>query len=202
MIVFNLGLTYGLTSLGEQTGSTVPAAFVNLEAIKDSPLFDSRALGIGVSLAFIFILGYGATLAEPALNALGRTVEILTNGVMRKKALMLSVAIGVAVGLTLGIVKLIFKINLGMMIIPLCRVALVLTYFSTEEFVNVAWDSAGVTTGPITVPLVMAAGIGFGTSVQAIQGFGILALASVCPIVSVLATGLIARYRASREANS
>ena len=61
---------------------------------------------------------------------------------------------------------------------------------SSEEFVNVAWDSAGVTTGPITVPLVLAMGLGFGNAVEAVEGFGILSMASICPIVSVLITGL------------
>jgi hypothetical protein len=61
---------------------------------------------------------------------------------------------------------------------------------STEEFVNVAWDSAGVTTGPVTVPLVLAMGLGFGNAVSAIDGFGILSMASICPILSVLCTGL------------
>ena len=67
---------------------------------------------------------------------------------------------------------------------------IVLTSLSTEEFVNVAWDSAGVTTGPITVPLVLAMGLGFGNAVEAVEGFGILSMASICPIVSVLITGL------------
>jgi len=56
--------------------------------------------------------------------------------------------------------------------------------------VNIAWDSAGVTTGPITVPLVLAIGLGIGNQVNVIEGFGILSLASVCPILAVLTVGL------------
>ncbi len=56
---------------------------------------------------------------------------------------------------------------------------------------NVAWDSAGVTTGPVTVPLVLAMGLGFSNSLNVIEGFGILSLASICPIISVLSMGLI-----------
>jgi hypothetical protein len=62
--------------------------------------------------------------------------------------------------------------------------------------VNVAWDSAGVTTGPITVPLVLAMGLGFGDATDAVEGFGILSLASVGPIITVLASGLLAKRRA------
>jgi hypothetical protein len=65
--------------------------------------------------------------------------------------------------------------------------------------VNVAWDSAGVTTGPITVPLVLAMGIGFGNATQAVEGFGILCLASIGPIISVLLTGYWARMKAGIE---
>ena len=62
-------------------------------------------------------------------------------------------------------------------LLPLYLVGVTLTIFSTEEFVNVAWDSAGVTTGPVTVPLVLAMGLGVGNAVSAVEGFGILSLA-------------------------
>ena len=69
-------------------------------------------------------------------------------------------------------------------------IALALTIASREEIVNLAWDSAGVTTGPVTVPLLLALGIGLGEVVGAAEGFGILAMCSVGPIISVLGTGL------------
>jgi hypothetical protein len=65
-----------------------------------------------------------------------------------------------------------------------------LTKLSTEEFVNIGWDSAGVTTGPVTVPLVLAMGLGIGNQIGVVEGFGILASASVYPILSVLLIGL------------
>jgi hypothetical protein len=74
-----------------------------------------------------------------------------------------------------------------------------MTVFSTEEFVNIAWDSAGVTTGPVTVPLVLAMGLGFGNAVDAIEGFGILSMASICPILSVLVTGLWIQWKVRRK---
>ena len=77
---------------------------------------------------------------------------------------------------------------------------IVLTAFSSEEFVNVAWDSAGVTTGPITVPLVLAMGLGFGNAVESVEGFGILSMASICPILAVLIMGLWIQFKA-RKAN-
>lgn len=65
-----------------------------------------------------------------------------------------------------------------------------------------AWDSAGVTTGPITVPLVLAMGLGFGNATNAVEGFGILCLASIGPIISVLLAGQLARFKAAMQARA
>jgi hypothetical protein len=96
--------------------------------------------------------------------------------------------------------KIIFDLPLAWLLIPLYLLSLVFTYFSTEEYVNIAWDSAGVTTGPITVPLVLAMGLGFGNAVGAVEGFGILSMASIGPILSVMATGLLVQFREKRQA--
>jgi hypothetical protein len=198
MIIFNLGLTYGLAKLGGQSGGLVPAAFLAIDSVKDSPLY-GYAPGITLALVFVWFLGFGATLAEPALNALGATVQDLTNGVFKKSMLMYAVSFGVGTGIAIGLTKIIFDLTLAWFLIPGYATAIVLTYFSSEEFVNIAWDSAGVTTGPITVPLVLAIGLSFGNAVGAVEGFGILAMASIGPILAVLATGLWVRYRARHE---
>ncbi len=198
MIVFNIGLTYGLSELGSQAGSKLPNAFIQVEGEPLSPLY-WFGLGIGIALIFSFALGFGATLAEPALNALGSTVERLTNGAFKKKTLMLAVSVGVGVGIAVGVIKIIFDLPLAWILIPAYFVALILTIFSTEEFVNVAWDSAGVTTGPVTVPLVLAMGLGLGQAVGVVEGFGILSMASVGPIISVMLTGLWVKYRENKS---
>jgi hypothetical protein len=160
--------------------------------------------GIIVILIFAFILGYGATLAEPALNALGVTVEELTVGTFKKSLLMQAVALGVGFGIALGVAKIMFNIPLIWMCGPPYILLLVITKLSTEEFVNIGWDSAGVTTGPITVPLVLAMGLGIGAQVGVVEGFGILSMASVCPILSVLSVGMIvtAKRNAAVQASS
>ena len=197
MCVFNVGLTYGLGAIGAQTGAILPAAFMEISISDISPIY-SAALGLVLVILFAWFMGFGATLAEPALNALGLTVQNLTNGAFRKSMLMYSVATGVAFGIALGMAKILFEIDLAMLLIPLYLIALVLTYFSTEEFVNVAWDSAGVTTGPVTVPLVLAMGLGLGNAVSAIEGFGILSMASIGPIIAVLGMGQYIRFKQSR----
>jgi len=197
MIVFNIGLSYGLAKLGDQSGILVAGAFAQVEGITGSPLY-AVAVGIAIALAFAWALGFGATLAEPALNALGMTVENLTNGAFKKGTLMMAVAIGVGFGIGIGILKIIYDIPIGYLVIPGYLLAVALTIVSYEEFVNVAWDSAGVTTGPVTVPLVLAMGLGFGNAVDAVEGFGILSMASIGPIISVMATGLWVQYSMRR----
>lgn len=198
MVLFNIGLTYGLAKLGDQSGGLVPAAFMHLEKIQASPLY-FYALGLIIAMIFAWVLGFGATLAEPALNALGLTVENLSNGAFKKSSLMYSVAFGVAVGIAIGILKILYNWPLAWMLIGSYVPLLIMTYMASEEYVNIGWDSAGVTTGPVTVPLVLAMGLGFGNAVNALEGFGILSMASVCPIISVLAVGLFVQWKAKKH---
>ena len=198
MCVFNLGLTYGLSKLGGSAGSLIPAAFMQTPGVDDSPLYLYQ-VGLVLALAFAWVLGYGATVAEPALNALGVTAETLTNGFIRKRSLIRAVSIGVACGIAVGVAKLVFGLPLVWLVVPPYLFAVVLTIFSTEEFVNVAWDSAGVTTGPITVPLVLAMGLGLGNATNAVEGFGILCMASVGPVISVMLLGQWARFQLWRQ---
>ncbi len=199
MCIFNLGLTYGLSKLGGSAGELVPSAFMQVADVPGSPIYH-YLLGLILALAFAWGLGFGATIAEPALNALGITTENLTNGVFKKKTLINSVSLGVAFGIAIGVAKLIYDLPLVWLLVPGYLLTVVLTFFSTEEFVNIAWDSAGVTTGPITVPLVLAMGLGLGNATNAVEGFGILCMASIGPILSVMITGLWSQYKARAKA--
>lgn len=160
--------------------------------------------GFAAVLVFVFILGFGATLAEPSLAALGTTVEDLTTGTYRRSALVSVVAVGVGTGLSVGFASILFKLPLSWVLGVPYAVALLLTMFSSEDFAAIAWDSAGVTTGPVTVPLVIATGLGIGGSTGAASSFGVVAAASVFPIVAVLASGLwnAARARSAFSAIS
>ena len=200
MCIFNIGLTYGLGAIGEQAGTILPAAFMQIPLSAVSPIYD-KLLGLIIVILFAWLLGFGATLAEPALNALGATVQDLTNGAFKKSMLMYSVAGGVAFGIALGVAKIVFNLDLFLLLMPLYGLGILLTFFSTEEFVNVAWDSAGVTTGPVTVPLVLAMGLGLGNAVSATEGFGILSMASICPILAVLSVGIFIQINQKIQQN-
>ncbi|MBE0627138.1 MAG: DUF1538 domain-containing protein [Burkholderiales bacterium] len=192
MSLFNVGLTIGLTPLGEQAGKVVPSAFHAVNG--GAPLYP-YPFGVSLTLLFAATIGYGATVAEPALSAMGVTVENLTNGAFPRPLLIRSVAVGVALGTALGVAKIIFQWPMLPLLLGAYTVALVGTVLSLDEYVSLAWDSAGVTTGPVTVPLVLALGIGLSKAVGAMEGFGILAMASAGPIISVLAVGLWIRRR-------
>ena len=103
MCLFNLGISLGLTPLGEQLGGNVVSSFASIQPWQSEgfidPMFHSSTVGKCLAILFGFILGYGATLAEPALNALGATVEKITVGAFKKNLLMQAVATGVALGI-------------------------------------------------------------------------------------------------------
>ena len=205
MCLFNLGIALGLTPLGEQLGGNVVSSFASIQPWQSEgfvePLFKSSTAGKCLAILFGFLLGYGATLAEPALNALGSTVEKITVGAFKKNLLMQAVATGVALGIATGVAKIAFNLELWYLLIPPYAMLLILTFISSEDFVNFGWDSAGVTTGPITVPLVLAMGLGIGAKTGAIDGFGVLSLASVGPIITVLTVGLLVRKKPSSADN-
>lgn len=161
-------------------------------------LFTGRMTKAGMIfvLLFAFGLGYGSTLAEPALNALGKNIEEISVGTVSKTGVIRAVSVGVGLGLTVGVLRIIYNIPMVWLLIPAYVLLIFLTIFSTKEFTGIAWDSGGVTTGPITVPLVLSLGLGIGGAMGKADGFGILALASVFPILSVQTYGfMLARKR-------
>lgn len=169
--------------------------------IMRTPLFDARLTfaGIGLVLLFAFGLGYGSTLAEPALSALGFKVEEMTVGTVKRTGMVRAVSIGVGLGLVAGTARILFNLPNIWMIVPPYILLLLLTYGSEEDFCGIAWDCGGVTTGVITVPLVMAMGLGVGGEMNVIDGFGALAMASAYPIITVLLYGILMRSRQSQS---
>jgi hypothetical protein len=169
--------------------------------IERPPLFgpELTLAGIGLVLLFAFGLGYGSTLAEPALSALGRTVEEITVGTIKRSSVVRAVSIGVGIGLIVGISRILYDIPVIWLIIPPYLLLFPLTFWSEEDFAGIAWDCGGVTTGTVTVPLVLAMGMGIGGELNVVDGFGVLAMASVCPVITVLLYGIAVRIRQRRS---
>jgi hypothetical protein len=165
--------------------------------VERPPLFGPELTLVGIALVFLFAfgMGYGSTVAEPALSALGATVEDLTVGTVKRSGVVNTVSLGVGIGLLAGIARILYDIPMTWLLLPSYVVLLILTWFSDEEFVGIAWDSGGVTTGPITVPLVLAMGLGIGGELKIVDGFGIVAMASVFPIMTMLIHGIRVRMK-------
>ncbi|HAS81524.1 MAG TPA: DUF1538 domain-containing protein [Verrucomicrobia bacterium] len=168
--------------------------------VKRPPLFGPRLTLAGIGLVFLFAfgLGYGATLAEPALAALGRSVETISAGTIRSRGVIHAVAAGVGTGVVVGVIRILYDIPILWLLVPPYLLLLPLTWISEEDFAAIAWDSGGVTTGPVTVPLVLAMGFGIGSAVDVSDGFGLLAMASAYPVLSVLLYGMVIRSRQRR----
>lgn len=204
LMLFTLGLAQGLTPLGDQIGTVAPGAFSTIQAGAPSrpfgPLYGTLR-GKGLIVLFALFLGYGATLAEPGLRAMGIQVQEVTIGAFPRATLVHSVAAGVGAGMALGVARIVFNLPLAWMLIATYLLLLLLTLVSSEEFASIAWDSGATTTGPFTVPLVVAIGLGLTASIPGVaEGFGILSLASAGPILTVLGVGLVLRRPAVARA--
>lgn len=176
-----IGLQIGLLPLGEAVGSSLP-----------------QRGSLVLVMVFGFFLGYLATLAEPALAALAHEVDLLTQGALSARVMVHVVALGVAIGISGGLAKIIFKVPNSWILIPTYLLIVILTWLTPEVSTGIAFDSAGVTTGPITVPLNLALAVGLSTVLGGrdpmLDGFGIIALASAGPIITVQLAGLILRF--------
>jgi hypothetical protein len=148
---------------------------------------------------FAAAIGFATTLAEPSLIAVANKAEQITAGGVDAWGLRLAVAIGVAFGITLGTYRIVSGTELWMYIITGYLLVLVQTAFSPKIIVGLAYDSGGVTTSTVTVPLVTALGLGLASSVPGrnplMDGFGLIAFASLFPIMAVLGYAQIAEWR-------
>ncbi len=157
-------------------------------------------------LAFAFLLGFGTTIAEPALMAVageaahaaataGTIVDSDHARGQYALGLRLTVALSVGVALILGVIRIITGWSLPKMIISGYAIVVVLTLFAPEETIGIAYDSGGVTTSTITVPLVTALGVGLASSLDGrnpmTDGFGLIAFASLTPIIFVMSFELL-----------
>lgn len=149
-------------------------------------------------VVFSFILGYFATLVEPALKALALEVEEISVGAIPHTTLIHAVAIGFGGGMAIGMFKILNSIPNTKVILPILLVIVVLTYLAPDEFVAIAMDSASSTTGPVNIPLNMAVAIGLSTIVEnadpILNGFGIIGLTSLGAVMSVLVLGILTKF--------
>jgi hypothetical protein len=154
-------------------------------------------------LLFGFMIGFATTMAEPALIAIGEQAEQASPGKLRGSVVRLVVALGVAVGITLGVYRIISGDSIHLYIMLAYLVVLVLTFLSPRYITALAFDLGGVTTSEVTVPLITALGIGLASAIEGrsalIDGFGLIAFASIFPIISVMLYALVVEAAARKR---
>jgi len=148
---------------------------------------------------FAFAIGWGTTIAEPALIAVAMKANEVSGGAIGAWGLRVAVAIGVAIGISLGTYRIVVGAPMHYFIIAGYIIVVIQTFYSPKLIVPLAYDSGGVTTSTVTVPLVAALGLGLAETVPGrsamIDGFGLIAFASLCPIISVMAYAQLSEYR-------
>ena len=153
--------------------------------------------------AFAAAIGFSTTIAEPSLVAVALKAREVSGGAVHAWGLRIAVAIGVAIGVALGCFRIVTGTPLPWYIMAAYVVVMLQTYRSSRTIVPLAYDSGGVTTSTVTVPVVAALGLGLASSVPGrsplIDGFGLIAFASVFPIMSVLGYSMAASWLSRRR---
>lgn len=151
---------------------------------------------------FAFAIGFSTTIAEPSLLAVAIKAQDVSGGAIGTWGLRLAVALGVAIGIALGTFRIVTGYPIHWFIVAGYVVVVIQTFYAPRMIIPLAFDSGGVTTSTVTVPLVAALGLGLAETVPGrsalIDGFGLIAFASLFPIMSVMAYAQIAEFRSLR----
>ncbi len=142
-----------------------------------------------------FILGFVATMAEPAVRILSNQVEDNSSGYIKSNIILYTLCLGVGIFIALGMTRIVYGIPFYYIIIPGYLLAIILMFFSQPSFTAVAFDSGGVATGPMTVTFIMALAVGAADVIEGrdavIDGFGLIALVALAPIIMVMLLGFL-----------
>jgi len=179
LYAFILGLEMGLFALGESMAYQL-----------------TQMNNVGIIFAFAFAIGFSTTMAEPALMAIAKKAKEISDGKINDMTLRLFVAFGVAFGIALGAFRIVDGGQIHYYIIVGYAIVVGLTFIAPKHIIPIAYDSGGVTTSTVTVPLVAALGIGLATNIPGrdplLDGFGLIAFASLFPMITVMIYGIIA----------
>jgi len=178
LFLFLLGVRIGLLPMGRAIGSELP-----------------NYGSIGIIMIMAFVLGFAVTVAEPDVRILAHQVDFVSNGLIGKNPLIMVVALGVGIFVSLAILRIIIGVPIAYLLAASYAVVLALSFFTSPDYLPVAFDAGGVTTGPLTVPFILAFGIGTASVIRGkssmSDGFGLVGLASIGPIIGVMLLGVI-----------
>lgn len=155
---------------------------------------------------FAFMIGFATTIAEPSLIAVAIKAQDVSGGAVKAWGLRLAVALGVAISLSVGTLRIVTGSPLYVFMIVGYVIVIVQTLFAPKMIIPLAYDSGGVTTSTVTVPIVAALGLGLASSVPGrsplLDGFGLIALASLFPMITVMGYAQLSDWRAKRNNSS
>ena len=186
LYAFIVGLELGLFGLGESMA---------MQLTQNGNLY--------LVYLFGFMIGFSTTMAEPALIAVALKAKEISNGAINDLILRLFVAFGVAVGISLGAYRIVAGDPIHYYIIVGYSLVIIMTYFAPKYIIPIAYDSGGVTTSTVTVPLVAALGLGLATNIDGrsplIDGFGLIAFASLFPMLTVMGYGILTQLTKKKK---
>lgn len=175
LILFFIGAKIGILPIGELIGEYLP-----------------QTGKMASVLFFGCLLGFAVTVAEPDVQVLATQVDLVSGGAVPKAILISTVGIGVAIFVGLALYKLIKGIHIKYFFLISYTLVLLLTLITPADYISIALDAGGVTTGPMTVPFILALGVGVASAFAGKRdSFGFVGLASVGPILAVLLLGVI-----------
>lgn len=178
LAVFLLGVDIGVQPIGSLMGSSL-----------------TRKKSLWMIILFGFILGFFINVAEPDLLVLARQVDRVTSGVLSQMNVVVVVSIGIGLLVSVGLARIVFKIPLNKLLTILYGVVFLLVILSPGEFLGIAFDSGGATTGSMTVPFILALGLGVsstqGGKASEEDSFGLVGVASTGPMIAVLMMSLL-----------
>ncbi len=201
---FLMGLEMALFPLGEIMATQLSSpefVFGSAQAPASPPWWM-----YGWMYVFVAAIGFSTTLAEPALIAVAYKAHQVSRGTISQWGLRLVVAIGVAAGTTLGAIRIVTGSSLLLYIAVGYIIVVIQTLFAPKAIIPLAYDSGGVTTSTVTVPLVTALGLGLSSAIPgrnpALDGFGLIAFASLFPMISVMGYAQITGWWAGFRSRS
>jgi len=202
LALFLMGLEKAIFPLGELMARqlTDPVFLYGAEAAHVTAVHWQE---FGWVYAFAFAIGLATTLAEPALIAVGMKAEQVSGGAVSALGLRMAVSVGVAIGVSIGCYRIVTGTDLWLYIMVAYSIVILQTLRAPAMIIPLAYDSGGVTTSTVTVPLLAALGLGLAASIPGrsplIDGFGLIAFASVFPIMSVMAYAQISQWLGQRQ---
>lgn len=203
LVFFLLGLEKALFPLGKlMAAQLTDPEFLGIA----DPTARGHWLDYSWVYLFAFAIGFSTTIAEPSLIAVALKAQQVSAGAIAANGLRIAVALGVAIGIAIGTFRIVTGTSLTYYIIAGYIVVIIQTIYAPKIITALAYDSGGVTTSTVTVPLVAALGLGLSHSVPGcdplLDGFGLIAFASLFPIMAVLGYAQLGEWRANRAHKS